>query len=162
MNSDQYSGAELSGDGGELRHYCCFEVAGAQFALDASDVREVMRYRAHTHVAGAPSFIHGLMNLRGEIVTTVDLRRRLGHLDSIGAERSEDSLVVLHTDVPVSLLVDRVHDIVLQAPAALHPLPPTTRRHLCALARGVFEIGEDLVVLLDANSLLEHPSTVNP
>ena len=57
--------------------YCTFYVDGQFFGLDVLDVQEIIRYQEMTRVPLAPPVVRGLINLRGQIVTALDLRRRL-------------------------------------------------------------------------------------
>ena len=61
-----------------LRQFCTFAVDDLLFAIDVLDVQEVIRYQEMTRVPTAPPAVRGLINLRGQIVTAIDLRRRLG------------------------------------------------------------------------------------
>src|SRR6266849_6579396 len=58
--------------------YCTFTVAGRFFGIDVLNVQEVLRFQEVTPVPLAPGVIEGLINLRGQIVTAIDMRRRLG------------------------------------------------------------------------------------
>src|SRR3954464_4816791 len=96
--------------------YCTFYLDGHYFGLDVLKVQEIIRYQEMTRVPLAPPVVRGLINLRGQIVTAIDLRRRLEL-----AERPADHLpvnVVVHTeDGAVSLLVDEIGDV-LEVPEA--------------------------------------------
>ena len=63
------------------RQYCTFIVDGRYFGLDVLKVQEIIRYQEMTRVPLAPPVVRGLINLRGQIVTAIDLRRRLGLAD---------------------------------------------------------------------------------
>ena len=90
--------------------YCTFYVAGQCFGLEVLKVQEIIRYQEMTRVPLAPRVVRGLINMRGQIVTALDLRRLLEMPD-----RPSDHLpvnVVVHTDDgPVSLLVDEIGDV---------------------------------------------------
>ena len=80
----------------EVHQYCTFYVDGHYFGLDVLNVQEIIRYQDMTRVPLAPPVVRGLINLRGQIVTALDLRRRLEL-----SERPADQLpvnVVVHTD----------------------------------------------------------------
>src|SRR5580704_11458036 len=101
-------GCEVSaGDESEI---CTFYLDGHYFGLDVLKVQEVIRYQEMTRVPLAPPVVRGLINLRGQIVTAIDLRRRLELSD-----RPADQLplnVVVRTDAgAVSFLVDEIGDV---------------------------------------------------
>jgi len=106
------------------RQFCTFHLDDHLFGVDVLDVQEVIRYQAMTHVPLAPRVVEGLINLRGQIVTAVDLRARL-ELPS----RPEGQLpmnVVVHTeDGPVSFLVDKIGDVLDVSEADYEPVPDT-------------------------------------
>src|ERR1700746_2142964 len=96
---------------------CTFILDGLYFGVDVLKVQEIIRYQEMTRVPLAPPVVRGLINLRGQIVTAIDLRRRLELTD-----RPADQLpinVVVHTDDgAVSLLVDEIGDV-LEVPEKL-------------------------------------------
>ena len=108
----------------DARQCCTFYAAGLYFGLDVMNVQEIIRYQEMTRVPLAPPVVRGLINLRGQIVTALDLRRRLDLPD-----RPDDQLpvnVVVQTDDgAVSLLVDEIGDV-LELPETDFERPPDT------------------------------------
>ena len=88
------------------RQYCTFLLNGHGFGIDVMEVQEVIRHLVVTRVPLAPPFVRGLINLRGQIVTAVDLRRRLEMPDR-PADMLPVNVVVSTDDGPVSLLGGR-------------------------------------------------------
>ncbi len=92
------------------QQFCTFYVDGQFFGVPVQQVQEVIRYQEMTRVPLVPRVIRGLINLRGQIVVAVDLRRRLN-----AADRPKDQLpmnvVVRTADGAVSLLVDEIGDV---------------------------------------------------
>src|SRR2546421_12685512 len=111
---------------GERRQYCSFFLDGLRFGVDVQKVQEVVPFQQMTRVPLAPPTVRGLLNLRGQIVTGIDLRRRLEL-----PERPEGSLpmnVVLRgEDSPVSFLVDDVGEVI-EVAAGAGERPPETLR----------------------------------
>src|ERR1043165_1717300 len=106
------------------RQFCTFFVDGLYFGVEVLKVQEVIRYQEMTPVPLAPPVVRGLINLRGQIVAAIDLRRRLGL-----TERPKDSLpmnvVVRTADGAASLLVDDIGDV-LNVDASSYEAPPQT------------------------------------
>src|SRR5438132_1232957 len=102
--------------------YCTFSVADMFFGIDVLTVQEVMRSQEVTPVPQAPSVIEGLINLRGQIVTAVDMRRRLG-LPPREAGVLPMNMVVRTEESSASLLVDEIGDV-LKVDASAFELPP--------------------------------------
>jgi purine-binding chemotaxis protein CheW len=130
------------------RQYCTFYVADQYFGVDVLRVQEIIRYQEMTRVPLASPVVRGLINLRGQIVTAIDLRRRLALED-----RPADQLpvnVVVHTgDGAVSLLVDEIDDV-LTVPESLFERPPDTLQGTAReLIRGAYKLQERLLLILD-------------
>jgi purine-binding chemotaxis protein CheW len=132
----------------DVHQYCTFSVGGHYFGLDVLKVQEIIRFQEMTRVPLAPPEVSGLINLRGQIVTAIDLRRRLELSD-----RPADQLpinVVVHTDDgAISLLVDEIGDV-LEVPEKLFERPPDT---LTGVARelilGAYKLDTGLLLILD-------------
>src|SRR5262249_522652 len=102
--------------------YCTFYLAGHYFGLDVLRVQEIIRFQDMTRVPLAPPVVRGLINLRGQIVTALDLRRRLD-LPDRPADVQPVNVVVRTDDGAVSLLVDEIGDV-LDVPEDLFERPP--------------------------------------
>src|ERR1700758_5620949 len=108
----------------DQHQYCTFYVDGLYFGLDVLKVQEIIRYQDMTRVPLAPPVVRGLINLRGQIVTAIDLRRRLELSDRPAGQLPVN--VVVHTDDgAVSLLVDEIGDV-LQVSEKAFERPPET------------------------------------
>ena len=94
--------AELAQTSGQ---FSTFFVADLFFGVDVLRVQEVLRFQQMTRVPQAPEVIEGLINLRGQIVTAIDMRRRL-RLPPRGGDQTPMNIVVRTEDGAVSLLVD--------------------------------------------------------
>src|SRR5271166_5637497 len=90
--------------------YSTFFVADLFFGVDVLNVQEVLRFQPMTPVPQAPGVIEGLINLRGQIVTAIDMRRRL-RLPPRGGEQMPMNMVVRTGEGAVSLLVDEIGDV---------------------------------------------------
>lgn len=132
------------------RQYCTFYVDGHFFGLDVLKVQEIIRYQEMTGVPLANPVVGGLINLRGQIVTAIDLRRRLELPD-----RTTDELpvnVVVHTDDgAVSLLVDEIGDVLEVSESAFEPPPETLTGPGRDLIRGAYKLPDCLLLILDTD-----------
>ena len=132
----------------DAHQYCTFTVDGHYFGLDVLKVQEIIRYQQMTHVPLAPPVVRGLINLRGQIVTAIDLRRRLELADR-PADRLPVNVVVQTDDGAVSLLVDEIGDV-LQVPEKLFERPPDTVKGTAReLIRGAYKLPDRLLLILD-------------
>jgi purine-binding chemotaxis protein CheW len=138
----------------ERRQFCTFFLDGLRFGVDVQKVQEVVPYQEMTRVPLAPPTVRGLLNLRGQIVTGIDLRRRLGL-----TERPSGSLplnVVLRgEDSPVSFLVDEIGEVIeVDADARERP-PETLQGRVRELIQGVYPLQEELLLVLDTANTLD-------
>jgi purine-binding chemotaxis protein CheW len=131
-----------------------FLLGGAAFGISAVHVQEVVRVGDITPVHHASSYVVGIRNLRGRIVTVVDLRVRLGL--GVAAMGSDSRILIVDWQgEPVGLLVDSVADTISVEPAGIVPAPPNVHQIQGQYVRGVCRSGERLVALLDPAAVLE-------
>jgi purine-binding chemotaxis protein CheW len=133
--------------------FCTLFLDGACYGIEVTRVQEIIRYQRLTRVPLAPGVIAGLMNLRGQIVTAVDLRRRLSL-----PERGGDTLptnVVINSEVGVvSLLVDEVGDVLQVDSDSFEPPPQTLRRPARDLVRGAYKLKDRLLLVLNTEQVV--------
>lgn len=130
--------------------YCTFELGALLLGLEATLVQEVLRAQPVTEVPLAPSTVRGLMNMRGQIVLVVDLRRRLG-LPEPPPDARRVNVLVRTDDGLVSLLVDRVGDVLEISSDAFEPVPDTLDEEARQLLRGAYQLPDRLLLQLDAH-----------
>lgn len=132
-----------------LRQYCTFEVDSLFLGIDVLHVQEVMKSRDLAPVPLAHGAVQGLLNLRGQIVTAIDLRRRLELPPRL--ENRRPMLVVARTDAgAVAFLVDAIGDVIDVAEDTFEPPPDTIRTTVRDLITGVHKLPKRLLHVLDA------------
>ena len=137
----------------KLNQFCTFYLDRSLFGVEVHKVQEVLRDQDMTHVPLAPDVVRGLINLRGQIVTAIDLRARLQRGQRKGEGRSMN--VVLRTEEgAVSLLVDEIGDVVEVDAAALERPPENISARSRNLLRGVIQRERDLLLVLDIEQTL--------
>jgi purine-binding chemotaxis protein CheW len=130
-----------------------FELARQHFAVDILQVQEVLASAQIEPVPRAPADVLGVINLRGSIVTVIDLRTRLG-LAPADDGAPGCVVIVLVEGQAVGLRVDRVQEVLNIASAAIKPAPQIGARAQAGRIRGVVSREHDLLTLLDAPLLL--------
>lgn len=128
--------------------FCTFTLDGLLFGVEVMKVQEVIRYLEMTRVPLAPSVVRGLINLRGQIVTAIDLRRRLG-LSERPANQSPMNVVIRTDDEAVSLLVDEIGEVREVQEEAFERPPETLRGVARELIRGTYKLKDRLLLVLD-------------
>lgn len=133
--------------------YCTFHVGDDFYGVPVACVREVVPGQPLSSAPHAPAAVLGLMNLRGHIVTVIDMRRMLG-LAPLPAESEPINLVLLHEGEPVGLQVDRVGDVVDVDGQPVAHAPETVRGALHDFLAGMLAMGERLMLVLDVEKML--------
>jgi purine-binding chemotaxis protein CheW len=128
--------------------FSTFFVADLFFGVDVLHVQEVLRAQQMTSVPQAPEVIEGLINLRGQIVTAIDMRRRLRLPPRVG-DKSPMNIVVRTLDGVVSLLVDEIGDVLQMDPSTYEPPPENLDPAAKNLIRGVYKLKDRLLLVLN-------------
>jgi purine-binding chemotaxis protein CheW len=139
---------------GNGRQYATFFVDGMFFGVEVLKVQEVLRYQEMTCVPLAPQMVQGLINLRGQIVTAIDMRHRLGL-----APRNEDSqpmnVVVRSNEGAVSLLVDEIGDVIEVSGSSYEPPPVNMPAAQKVFVDGVYKLDRKLLLVLNTDRTLK-------
>jgi purine-binding chemotaxis protein CheW len=134
--------------------YVSFWVENQLLGVPVNSVQEVLNPQTIARIPRARPEIAGLLNLRGQIVTAVDLRKRLG-LVAYKGERGCMNVVIRLASESFSLLVDDVGDVINVSGKRLEPVPGTLNPRWKSVTRGVFRLEQRLFIILNVASLLK-------
>jgi purine-binding chemotaxis protein CheW len=134
--------------------FATFFVADLFFGVDVLRVQEVLRFQQMSRVPQAPDVIEGLINLRGQIVTAIDMRRRL-RVPPRAGDQTPMNMVIRAEDGAVSLLVDEIGDVVDVEPVAWERPPENLDPAVRQIIRGVYKMKERLLLVLDAERTVD-------
>ena len=134
--------------------FCTFYVRGMFLGLEVTCFQEVIRAQPLTVVPLTEPVIAGLMNLRGQIVTAIDMRHRLG-LPPREPDERPINVVVRTPDGAVSLLVDEIGDVIEVSDDAFERPPEMLGDDARALIRGAYKLKDRLLLVLDAARTLD-------
>ena len=135
------------------KQFSTFVVDRLLFGVEVEKVQEVIRFQEMTRVPLAPPVVKGLINLRGQIVTAIDLRRRLGLRERATTDLPMN-VVIRHDDAAVSLLVDEIGDVLEVEEEAFELPPGTLLGEARELIRGVYKLRGLLLIVLDTDKIL--------
>ena len=135
------------------KQYSTFLLDGLFFGVEVVKVQEVIRFQEMTAVPLAPAMIQGLINLRGQIVTAIDLRRGLG-LPARAAGRLPMNVVVRTGDGPVSLLVDDIGDVIEISENDYEATPQNMPAQQREMVEGVYKLEGRLLLVLNTERAL--------
>ncbi len=136
------------------RQVCAFTLGEHLFGIDVQYIQEVFRFQEFTPVPLTPPLVTGLLNLRGQIVLAIDLRRRLGLAEREG-EKSPTSIVVRIGDGLLSFLVDELFDIMSLDNAQYEAIPETLTETEKQFVTGCFKLSDRLLIMLDAEQVAD-------
>jgi purine-binding chemotaxis protein CheW len=140
-----------------IKQFATFYLDRLLFGVEVNKVQEVIRYQEMTHVPLAPSIVTGLINLRGQIVTALDLRRRL-ELAERASDRLPMNVVVRAGEEAVSLLVDEIGDVLEVADESFESPPETLKGVARELIRGTYKLKDRLLLVLDTEKAVSIPA----
>ncbi len=138
----------------DTRQYATFYIADQYFGIEVLRVQEVLRHLEMTPVPMAPEVIRGLINLRGQIVTAVDMRRRIG-LKPRQDGKPPMNMVVRSDDGAVSLLVDEIGDVLQVGAESYEPAPDSLSREQRQMIQGVHKLDGRLLLVLNTDQVLQ-------
>ena len=139
--------------------YCTFRVHEFLYGVEVHRVQEVLRGQSATRVPLSPSFVRGLVNLRGRIVNAFDLRLTLGLPPAVAepmqSETREMNVVIRCDSGPICLIVDEIGDVVQVDHESYEPLPATVSDRQQILLDGAHKLDDQLLLILDVDAVAQ-------
>lgn len=127
--------------------FLCFNLEKEEFAIPLISVREVIGVPEITPIPQSPSYLLGIMNLRGQVLTVMDLRLKLG----IKNARTEETAVIILDlgDYHLGVMVDQVNSVVELNDSDVSEKPPVDSSKIAEAITGVFRKQDKLILMLD-------------
>ncbi len=139
----------------ETEEFITFTIAGQLFGIPVLQVQDVLSSYQITRIPLAPPEITGSLNLRGRVVTALDIRQRLGLAPR--PEGAESMSIVAESEGELySLMVDTVGEVLALAQSAYERNLPTLDAKFRAFSDGIYRLDDQLLVVLDVNRLLDY------
>lgn len=138
---------------GSVAEYLTFTLGHEEYGLDILKVQEIRGYDTVTHIANAPEFIKGVINLRGVIVPIVDMRIKF----KVGEPTYNQFTVVIIMNVlgrVVGMVVDGVSDVVALAPEQVKPAPEMGAALDTRYITGLGTVNDQMLILVDIEKLM--------
>jgi purine-binding chemotaxis protein CheW len=136
------------------QQFCTFFLEGKMLGVPVPQVQEVIRFQAMTRVPLAPDVVEGMINLRGQIVMAIDLRRKLALSPRPDGELPMN-VVVRTTEGTISLLVDEIGDVIEVEESSFEEPPETLQGPVRAMILGVHKLEGRLMHVLDIQKACE-------
>jgi purine-binding chemotaxis protein CheW len=152
-SSPAHGAATLASATTSLREFLAFKLGDEEYGIDILRVQEIRSYESPTRIANAPSFIKGVVNLRGVIVPIVDMRIKF-NLESVNYDDFTVVIVLNIAGRVVGMVVDAVSDVITLTPEQLRPVPAFNSSidadHLLAIGA----IDDRMLILVDIGKLM--------
>jgi purine-binding chemotaxis protein CheW len=147
----------------ETCQYMTFKLGDELFAINVSQVREVLEVLQITKVPTAPAYMRGVVNVRGQAIPVVDLRLRFG-LPSI-ADTVHTRVIVMELSIDgetavIGGLADSVHEVIELEPGNINPPPRIAMRWRTDFILGMGKRGEEFIIILDVNAVFSSEELV--
>lgn len=138
----------------DSRDYVTVTIADQLFGIPVLSVQDVLGPQKITHIPKAPPEVAGALNLRGRIVTSIDVRCRL-NLPPLPEDEKGMSVVVEHHGEPYSLMIDSVGEVLSLPEDRYDRNPATLDARWREVAGGIYRLDDALLVVLDVDRLLD-------
>jgi purine-binding chemotaxis protein CheW len=132
-----------------------FRLAKQLLGIPVLSVHDVLKPQVITRTPLAPDWVAGVLNLRGRIVTAIDLRRRLALPARTENDGKGMSIVIEHRGEPYSLLIDQIGEVLLLDDDIFERNPVTLEPIWRQISAGIYRLQSELMVILDVHQLLE-------
>ena len=137
----------------QVLQWVTFRLDGETYGINVMQVQEVLRYSEIAPVPGAPPYVLGIINLRGNVVTVIDTRHRFGLAD--GEVTDNTRIVIIETDNQViGIMVDSVAEVVYLNQSEIETAPNVGNEESAKFIQGVCHKNDELLILIDLNKLL--------
>jgi len=142
---------------GSAREFIAFRIGVQEFCIDIMSVREIRGWTPATALPHAPSYVRGVINLRGSVLPVVDLSERLGFAPTETGARQVIIVVQIGAQIN-GLLVDAVSDILSVSADTIQPTPEVAKGAVESFIRGVMAIDGRMIGLIELDSLMPAPT----
>src|SRR5690348_9938466 len=139
--------------GGDEQQLVVFQLGAELYGVEISRVHEIIRLQAVTRIPHAPTFVEGVINLRGKVISVINLRRRFG-LPAADDTRAGRIVVVDINDQVIGMVVDGVSEVLRVSTATIEPPSPAVSGIDSEYLQGIVKLPERLVILLDLDRVL--------
>lgn len=140
-------------DNDEVLQWVTFRLENETYGVNVMQVQEVLRYSDIAPVPGAPSYVLGIINLRGNVVTVIDTRARFGLMPDEITDNTRVVIIESNKQV-IGILVDSVAEVVYMKASEIEPAPNVGTDDSAKFIRGVCNRDNELLILVDLDKLL--------
>jgi purine-binding chemotaxis protein CheW len=137
----------------EVLQYVTFRLDDETYGINVMQIQEVLRYSEIAPVPGSPEYVLGIINLRGNVVTVIDTRRRFG-LNDADVTDSSRIVVMESADQVMGILVDSVAEVVYLKSSEIETAPNVGSEESARFIQGVCNKNGELIILVEFDKML--------
>ncbi|NQZ87001.1 MAG: chemotaxis protein CheW [Colwellia sp.] len=151
--ADERRNANENVDNDEVLQWVTFKLDSETYGINVMQVQEVLRYSEIAPVPGAPTYVLGIINLRGNVVTVIDTRQRFGLNPADITDNTRIVIIEAEKQV-IGILVDSVAEVVYLKASEIDDAPNVGNDDSARFIQGVSNRDGELLILVDLNQLL--------
>ena len=130
-----------------------FKLGNNEYAIDIMQAKEIIKMEKITLIPNAPDYVEGVINLRGNIIPIVDLKKRF-NLEENDGEKNTGIIIVKIDDVDMGIIIDAISKVVSISNSNIQPPPPMLSGIGQKYIKGVAKLDDKLLVVLDLEKLI--------
>ncbi|NVK26002.1 MAG: chemotaxis protein CheW [Gammaproteobacteria bacterium] len=153
MSEDRASVNQMADGNDEVLQWVTFRLEDETYGINVMQVQEVLRYTEIAPVPGAPDYVLGIINLRGNVVTVIDTRARFGLMSGDVSDNSRIVIIEAEKQV-IGILVDSVAEVVYLKTSEIDSAPNVGTDESAKFIQGVSNRSGELLILVDLNKLM--------
>jgi purine-binding chemotaxis protein CheW len=153
MSDERRSSSDKKGVNDEVFQWVTFKLENEVYGINVMQVQEVLRYSEIAPVPGAPNYVLGIINLRGNVVTVIDTRSRFG-LETCEVTDNTRVVVIESEKQVIGILVDSVAEVVYLKASEIDDAPNVGNEESAQFIQGVSNRDGELLILVDLDKLL--------
>ena len=153
MSDERRNASESVDTNDEVVQRVTFKLDNETYGINVMQVQEILRYTEIAPVPGAPAYVMGIINLRGNVVTVIDTRARFGLLAADATDNSRILIIEAEEQV-IGILADSVSEVVYLRSSEIDSAPNVGTEESAKFIQGVCNRDNELLILVDLNKLL--------
>jgi len=153
MSDEKHSFSNKASGNEEVLQWVTFKLKNEKYGINVMQVQEILRYSEIAPVPGAPLYVKGIINLRGNVVTVIDTRSRFG-LESCDITDNTRVIVIESEKQVIGILVDSASEVVYLKASEIDEAPNVGNEESAQFIQGVTNRDGELLILVDLDKLL--------
>ena len=138
----------------DTTQYIVIDIGDEQYGIDIKFVENIVRMQSITRVPNVQEYFKGVINLRGEVVPVMSLRRKLNLEDDEITNKTRIIIIKLEANAPIGVIVDEVKEVVTLENSSVDSVSRSSQKDEISYINGIGKTGDTLISLLDLNMII--------